>query len=184
MNKVVEVDSIADPYTKRILSYVLDKNPLKIYAKTPGRLRKALKGLDKKDLRKSPVQGKWSIGEIVVHMCDTELVLGFRLRMAFAQSGSSLQAIDEKLWAAGLGYDTADVKKKLELFTLLREDHIAMVSSLTEEQLARYGMHQERGKETIERMVQMYAGHDINHLRQIEMLRTLLLEKKSKRKKK
>jgi hypothetical protein len=34
-------------------------------------------------------------------------------------------------------------------------------------------MHAERGKETIEHLVRLYAGHDLNHLSQIEaMLRS------------
>jgi hypothetical protein len=31
-------------------------------------------------------------------------------------------------------------------------------------------MHSERGQETLEQMVRMTAGHDINHLRQIEVI--------------
>jgi len=31
-------------------------------------------------------------------------------------------------------------------------------------------MHSERGQETIELIVRMYAGHDINHLQQIERI--------------
>jgi hypothetical protein len=31
-------------------------------------------------------------------------------------------------------------------------------------------MHAERGKETIPHLIQMYAGHDLNHLTQIEAL--------------
>jgi len=30
-------------------------------------------------------------------------------------------------------------------------------------------MHAERGKETIEHIVRLIAGHDVNHLKQIEM---------------
>jgi hypothetical protein len=33
-----------------------------------------------------------------------------------------------------------------------------------------YGMHSERGQESIEQMARMYAGHDINHLQQIEKI--------------
>jgi hypothetical protein len=29
-------------------------------------------------------------------------------------------------------------------------------------------MHSERGQETIEHIVRMYAGHDLNHLQQIQ----------------
>jgi hypothetical protein len=33
-----------------------------------------------------------------------------------------------------------------------------------------YGMHEERGKETVKRMTEMMAGHDLNHLKQIEKI--------------
>jgi hypothetical protein len=32
-------------------------------------------------------------------------------------------------------------------------------------------MHQERGKETITHIVRMFAGHDLNHLGQIEKIK-------------
>ena len=32
-------------------------------------------------------------------------------------------------------------------------------------------MHQERGKETIAHIVRMFAGHDLNHLAQMESIR-------------
>jgi len=35
---------------------------------------------------------------------------------------------------------------------------------------AHHGLHAERGKETITHLIQLYAGHDINHLKQIEAL--------------
>jgi hypothetical protein len=31
-------------------------------------------------------------------------------------------------------------------------------------------MHQERGKETIAHIVRMFAGHDLNHLAQVEAI--------------
>ncbi len=31
-------------------------------------------------------------------------------------------------------------------------------------------MHQERGKETIAHIVRMFAGHDLNHIRQVEQI--------------
>ena len=35
---------------------------------------------------------------------------------------------------------------------------------------AHHGLHAERGEETIAHLIQLYAGHDINHLKQIEAL--------------
>jgi hypothetical protein len=34
-----------------------------------------------------------------------------------------------------------------------------------------YGMHSERGRESIAHIVRMFAGHDINHVRQIDEIR-------------
>ena len=31
-------------------------------------------------------------------------------------------------------------------------------------------MHSERGKETVTQIVRMYAGHDLNHLAQVEKI--------------
>ena len=32
------------------------------------------------------------------------------------------------------------------------------------------GMHEERGRETVTHVVRMFAGHDLNHLRQVEKI--------------
>jgi len=53
---------------------------------------------------------------------------------------------------------------------VLREANLALLESLTPEQWKHYGMHSERGQEAIELIVRMAAGHDINHLQQIERI--------------
>ena len=65
-------------------------------------------------------------------------------------------------------YAKRDPRKSLELFRALREGNLVLLKSLTPDQWKHYGMHAERGQETIEHMVRMFAGHDLNHLKQIE----------------
>jgi len=55
-------------------------------------------------------------------------------------------------------------------FCVLREWNIALLKTLTPGQWKHYGMHSERGRESIERIVRMFAGHDVNHLQQIEKI--------------
>jgi len=43
-----------------------------------------------------------------------------------------------------------------------------MLKALPREFWENYGMHQERGKESIAHIMRMYAGHDLNHLGQVE----------------
>ncbi len=178
MKKVQSVDDITNPYVKRILSFVIGKDPMKVLALTPKRLRKLVKGLKKKQLRYQPAAGKWSIAQIINHLADSELVLAWRYRMALAQSGSALQAQDQDKWASALDYENADVGEQFNLFRTVRRRHLAILKSLSDEQWQRFGMHEERGKETVERIAQLYAGHDINHLNQIEAIRKFFKKKR------
>ena len=59
----------------------------------------------------------------------------------------------------------------LETFRVLRESNLAMLKALPKNLWENYGMHQERGKESISHIVRMFAGHDLNHLGQIEKIR-------------
>jgi hypothetical protein len=180
MKPIRSVSGVKDPYSQRILSYVIGKDPLRVLAATPRRLRRLLRGLSMEQIRKRPGKGKWSIAELICHLADAEVVLAFRYRMVIAQSGSPLQAMDENQWASGLNYRKADAHRKLELFAIVRDDHVRMLKSLPKKALQRYGVHEERGKETVERIAQLYAGHDINHLRQIGTVRKWLMKGRSR----
>jgi hypothetical protein len=48
--------------------------------------------------------------------------------------------------------------------------HKILLKSVPRELWQNYGMHQERGQESVSYIVHMVAGHDINHLRQIEAI--------------
>jgi hypothetical protein len=177
MKKLTSVAGFNDPYTKRILSYIVDKDAFNIYCQTPSRLYHQLKGLSSHQLHTPPEKGKWSVAQIVAHLYDSEIVMGYRFRMAIAESGAPLQAFDQNKWAKHLRYESADCRVKLELFMRMRKDHITLLRSLSGKEWKFFGMHAERGKETVERMVQMEAGHDINHLRQIGLIRKTFLKK-------
>jgi hypothetical protein len=168
MNKVKTVTGIKDPYTRRILSNVLNKDSFAVYKRTPAALKKSLRGLKPRQLATPPAKGRWSVAQIVAHLCDAELVMSYRFRLAIAESGRKIQAYDQDKWADNLGYASAGCAAKIALFLNMREENISLLGSLSAKQWQRYGMHEERGKETVERMVQMIAGHDLNHLKQIE----------------
>jgi len=67
-------------------------------------------------------------------------------------------------------YEARDARKSVELFRAVRDANLALLRSLEPAQWALYGVHSERGRESIEDMVRMTAGHDVNHLRQIEQI--------------
>jgi hypothetical protein len=157
-------------YIQRISEKVVGKDPLKVQAATAQKLSKLIKGKTPAKLRKRPAPGKWSTAEILAHLADTEIVVSWRMRSILGAPGTPIQAYDQDAWAAAGQYQKRDPRKSLEHFRLLRETNLALFKTLTPEQWKHHGMHSERGEESIERIVLMMAGHDLNHLEQIENL--------------
>ena len=110
------------------------------------------------------------MGEIVAHLADGEIVGAFRLRLILGSPGTSIIAYDQDKWVIRGHYDKRDPQKSVEQFRVLREGNLALLKSLKPEQWQHYGMHSERGQESIDHIVRMFAGHDINHLQQIEKI--------------
>jgi hypothetical protein len=117
-----------------------------------------------------PAPDKWSVSEILAHLTDSEIVLGFRMRLILAAPGTPIAAVDQDSWLTSGHYEKRDPRKSVERFRVIREANLALLKSLTPQQWKHYGMHSERGQETIEHIVRMYAGHDVNHLQQIKRI--------------
>jgi len=160
----------AEQYRQRMYSHLKEKDPLKLQAAAPARLAKLLKGISPAKARKRPAPGKWSIAEIVAHIADTELVGGYRIRAILGAPGTQIIGFDQDVWVTALHYDKRDLKKSFEQYRMLREANLALLKSLAPEQWKHHGMHNERGPETVETIVKMFAGHDINHFQQIERI--------------
>jgi hypothetical protein len=157
-------------YVERILGYAEGQQPLKIQAASVKKLERLLKGAPAAKLRKRPAPDKWSVAEIMAHLADSEIVTSFRLRQILGTPGTPIPAYDQDAWAKACRYEKRDARKSLEIFGALREANLALLKSLSAEQWKHHGMHSERGAETIECLVTLIAGHDLNHTQQIERI--------------
>ena len=155
---------------QRISGYMDGKQPLAVQAATAKKLERLVKGVSTAKLRKRPAPDKWSVSEILAHLADAEIVGSFRMRLILGAPGTPIAAFDQDSWVVSGHYEKRDPRKSLEQFRMLRETNLALLKSLTPEQWKHYGMHSERGQETIERIVLMFAGHDLNHLLQVERI--------------
>ncbi|HTC47876.1 MAG TPA: DinB family protein [Candidatus Aquilonibacter sp.] len=159
-------------YTQRIVGHTEGKQPLAVQAATAKKLERLIKGVPAAKLRKRPAPDKWSVSEILAHLSETEIVGGFRMRLILGAPGTAIVAFDQDAWVKSGHYEKRDPRKSLELFRTVREGNLALLKSLTPEQWKHYGMHAERGQETIEHLVRMFAGHDLNHIQQIGRILT------------
>jgi uncharacterized damage-inducible protein DinB len=157
-------------YIQRIQGKIAGKNPLQVQTATPKKLAGLLRRATPAKLRKRPAPDKWSVAEILAHLADAEIVASWRVRSILGSPGTPIQAYDQDAWASAGHYAKRDTRKSLEQFRVLREANLALLKSLTPEQWKHSGMHAERGEESVERILLMMAGHDINHLEQVTAL--------------
>jgi hypothetical protein len=160
----------AQEYTQRLLSYGDGKDPLRLQQAAPGKLAAVLKGKPGKQLTRRPAPDKWSVAEILAHLADAELAISWRLRQVLASNAIPIQAYDQDLWAKTFNYARRDPRQSLASFRVLREANIALLKSVPRKLWENYGVHAERGNESVNHIVKMVAGHDLNHLQQIQKI--------------
>jgi hypothetical protein len=160
----------AQQYSQRILGHIEGRDALKSQSVAAKRLERLIKGVPASKLRKRPAPDKWSVGEILAHLAEAEIVIAWRIRSILGAPGTPIQAYDQDAWAAVGNYAKRDPRKSIEQFRATRDANLAFYKSLRPEQWKQSGLHSERGEESIERIAHMIAGHDINHILQIERI--------------
>ena len=156
-----------EQYTRRIGSYVAGKNPMAILRTTPRTLARAFGAASRRRLTARPAPGKWSAGEILAHLSELELLWGCRLRLILGQSGVPIVGMDQDVWAKNSAYRRIDPRRALATFLAIRQANLELLGRLTPAQRRRWGSHSQFGRLTVTRLMQLLAGHDINHTRQI-----------------
>ena len=153
-----------NPYEK----FLGDGDPVPVLFTTAGKLRALTEGLTDEQLSEPPAPGKWSIREIVAHLADCELVFAFRLRQTLASEHAVIQPFDQEVWAQR--YGAYDFSTAMRMFEATRSWNLKLLGTVTEADQHRPTTHPERGTMIFWTIVETMAGHDINHLEQIERL--------------
>jgi DinB superfamily len=140
------------------------RDPKTVIAATPTQLQALSKTIP--DLDHPPAPGKWSPKEILCHLADCELVFAVRLRHTATEPHHVIQPFDQDHWARPYPSFTAD--QALAVFAAVRQWNLTLVQNASPELLAKPVTHPERGPMTFQTIVETMAGHDINHLQQLE----------------
>src|ERR1700740_765956 len=160
-----------EEYRNRVLSYLGDEEPIGVQQATPSQLERRLRDLTQDELIRRPPPEKWSIAEIVAHLADAELAMGWRLRNMLANPGVALTWWDQAVWAERLGYAQQEASLSAGVFRALRESNLRLLESVPRARWVEgYGGHEVRGRTTVQEFVSLEAAHDLNHLRQIDSI--------------
>lgn len=133
----------------------------------PRTLTRALGGVSRRRLDRRPARGEWSVTEVLAHLLDAEVALGFRIRKLAAEPGAPIVPWDQEKWTSELRHRRADPRVALAAFTALRAANVEQLRRLTPAQRRLGGRHPAYGRMRIDQLVEHFAEHDLNHIEQI-----------------
>jgi hypothetical protein len=153
-----------NPYAK-----FLDGRPIpEILASTPAALDALAEAIGSTRLAVAPAPGKWTPVEIFSHLADCEIAFGFRLRQTLAEDNHTVQPFDQEKWAAT--YPGITAQQALAAFTAMRDWNLILIRNAPQGSDKKAVTHPERGRMTFSTIIETMAGHDINHIQQLQKL--------------
>ena len=154
-------------------SYLGDRNPRDVIAATSNRLADLMRRLGPSGLERSLAPDKWPARAIICHLADSEVAFAFRLRQVLAEPHHTIQPFDQDAWAKS--YSSLPAPAACEAFSSLRRWNIALLETVSPADLSKRLTHPERGEMTFQVVIETMAGHDLNHLGQIEKIASTVM---------
>lgn len=170
-NPAAGATGAAAGYVAALTEMVGERDPLAVMAELVPEVRRLAAGLDAGELATPEAAGKWSVVEVAQHLADSEIVIGYRLRVTVAEERPPLAGYDQDAWAARLRYREVAFADALAQLDALRTANLRWARTLSPEERRRVGVHAERGEESVDQLLLLVAGHDLVHRRQIERIR-------------
>ena len=149
-------------------SFLGDKEALEVITGTPTRLEALANLLGPERIDVSPAPGKWSAREIICHLADVEVVFAFRLRQTLSEDHHIIQPMDQEKWARN--YAAYDTHAALAVLSSVRNWNLALIHHAGKAAWSKPNTHPERGEGSFGEIVETMAGHDLNHIQQVEAI--------------
>lgn len=131
------------------------------------RWRALANGIDRDLLARAPAPGEWSALQCLGHATDTEaFVFAARIR-AIREGRPELPSYDPDVGATPVTAAT-DPGTLAERLVSQRRDSLALLATITDEDLDRSSRHLELGPVTMRELLNEWAAHDMMHIVQAE----------------
>ena len=150
---------------------VVTSDPRRLIARlaaTPLRLRGLTDDLGADEVTRPPKPGEWSAAEVVLHLVEGD-------RDRFVPRLRRMLSEDTPVFDAARPARAADLTLDLtvlrDVFAQARGQAVAILEKLAPDDWQRRGVSPSRGRLTVERYAATMAGHDLEHLGQLNQVR-------------
>jgi uncharacterized damage-inducible protein DinB len=106
--------------------------------------------------------GKWTVGQVLGHMADTERVFAYRLLRIARADTTPLAGFDENAWQLHAGFETRTMASLVAELTAVRTASMALIRTLGADALDRESIASNK-RVTARALVWLIAGHFAHH---------------------
>ena len=140
-------------------------------AAAPDGLRRAVTGLDDRQLDTPYRPGGWTVRQVVHHVPDSHLNAYMRFKLALTEDEPTVKTYKEGRWAELADSRDQDTETSLVLLESLHRRWVSLLKSLSPEDFARAFRHPDLGLVTLEKSLALYSWHGKHHVAHITSLR-------------
>jgi FMN phosphatase YigB (HAD superfamily) len=141
---------------------------LAIMRATPAALTSLAQELPEEAWAFCPMPGEWCLAEITCHLRDVDAEVNIpRMQKILEEANPFLPGMDTDSWVSERKYIAQDCTEALEDFASNRIRLLSMLENLQPEEWRRQARHAIFGPTELLEMVNIIAGHDRLHLKQI-----------------
>jgi hypothetical protein len=109
----------------------------------------------------------WNALEVMCHLFDLEEVYFMRAKRIIAENKPEFPAVDQVALVIQHDYAHQDIQDMFARFVQLRQEFVAFLTPLQEDQWSRRGVHPSSGVITLLEHATNVSLHDLNHLGQM-----------------
>jgi uncharacterized damage-inducible protein DinB len=157
------------PYYEKYVSRVPDGDFVEILARQADETLAMLRELPDNAADKAYAEGKWSVKEVVGHVCDSERIFGYRLLRIGRGDQTPMEGFDENSYAPAGEFNGRTLASLLEEFAAVRAATITLVAGMPTEGWSRIGTAN-NAPVSARAIAYIIAGHELHH-REILMTR-------------
>jgi DinB superfamily len=148
--------------------YVEGRDVLQCLEQTPARIESLVRTWPRQRDEQTYAPGKWTARQILIHLAQIEMVFTTRLRFALTAPDYVVQTFEQDDWVAVEPQPAA--LTALDAYVGMRGMNLLLARGLTDDQRRRPFAHPEFGTIDVAWLLEWCAGHELNHLPQIEAI--------------
>lgn len=150
------------PYYSRYIEQVPGDDALAAIRAQIGDTLRLLSGLTEARALHRYAPGKWSVKEVVNHVCDAERVFAYRALRIGRGDTTPLPGFDENVFAQAAGTDRRAIAQVAEELRAVRAATLSLLESFDEEAIGRRGTASDNPV-SVRALAWIIAGHELHH---------------------